>query len=80
MTGALWAPGAPDGGQALGRGRAWVPGLLKTVRRVDTPSERRVRLPGKIAVDVAQDLHQIRMNRRKGHAGRFPHVDRALLC
>lgn len=44
-----------------------------------TKSERRRALPREVTVDVTQDLHQVRVDRRQGHAGGLPHVDRALL-
>lgn len=37
-------------------------------------------IPGKVTVDVSQDLHEVRMDRGQANTGRLPHVDGALLC
>lgn len=37
-------------------------------------------VPGKITVDVSQDLHEVRVDRGEAHAGGLPHVDGAFLC
>lgn len=38
------------------------------------------KVPGKVTVDVTQDLHKVGVHGGEGHAGRLPHVDGALLC
>lgn len=37
-------------------------------------------VPGKVTVNVSQDLHEIRMDRGEANTGCLPHVDGALLC
>lgn len=36
--------------------------------------------PSKVAVDVSEYLHEVRMDGGEADAGRLPHVDGALLC
>lgn len=36
-------------------------------------------VPGKVTVNVPQDLHEVRMDRGEANTGRLPHVDGALL-
>lgn len=36
-------------------------------------------VPGKVTVDVSQDLHEVGVNRGEANIGGFPHVDGALL-
>lgn len=37
-------------------------------------------VPGKVTVNVSQDLHEVRMDRCEANTGGLPHVDGALLC
>lgn len=37
-------------------------------------------LPGKVTVDVSQDLHEVQVHRGEANAGGLSHVDGALLC
>lgn len=37
-------------------------------------------VPGKVTVDVSQDLHEVRVDRGEADTGSFSHVDGALLC
>lgn len=37
-------------------------------------------VPGKVTVDVSQDLHEVRVHRGEANAGGLSHVDGALLC
>ena len=36
-------------------------------------------VPGKVTVDVSQDLHEVRVDRGKANTGCLPHVDGAFL-
>lgn len=38
------------------------------------------KVPGKVTVDVTQDLHKVGVHGGEGHTGCLPHVDGALLC
>lgn len=37
-------------------------------------------VPGKVTVDVSQDLHEVRVDGGEADTGSFSHVDGALLC
>lgn len=37
-------------------------------------------VPGKVTVDVSQDLHEVRVDGGEADTGGFSHVDGALLC
>lgn len=38
------------------------------------------KVPGKVTVDVSQDLHEVGVHGGEGNAGCLSHVDGALLC
>lgn len=37
-------------------------------------------VPGKVTVDVSQDLHEVRVHRGEANTGGLSHVDGALFC
>lgn len=37
-------------------------------------------IPGKVTVDVSQDLHEVRVDRGEANTGSLSHVNGALLC
>ncbi len=37
-------------------------------------------VPGKVTVDVSEDLHEVRVHRSETNTGSLSHVDGALLC
>lgn len=52
----------------------------KTLRQSWVEASLPRKVPGKVAVDVTQDLHEVGVHGGEGHTGRLPHVDGALLC